>query len=93
MKSVKIKFSAKYLLLLFVIVSSCKKSFDKKLDITPHDRLTDASVWVDRGTADVFLNDIYGQLPDGNNWYDPFDNWSDNSVCGFGWPLSRTMAQ
>lgn len=93
MKSVKIKFSAKYLLLLFVIVSSCKKSFDKKLDITPHDRLTGASVWTDRGTADVFLNDIYGQLPDGNNWYDPFDNWSDNSVCGFGWPLSRTMAQ
>jgi len=73
--------------------SSCKKSLDETLDITPHDRLTDASVWTDAGTADVFLNDIYGQLPDGNNWYDPFDNWSDNSICGFGWPLSRTDAQ
>ena len=74
-------------------LNACKKSLDKSLDIAARDRLTDASVWTDQGTADVFLNDIYGVLPDGNNWYDPFDNWSDNSICGFGWPLSRTQAQ
>lgn len=85
-----------YIVLFFAILTgvfSCKKSLDESLDVTPRDQLTDATVWVDAGTADLFLNDIYGQLPDGNNWYDPFDNWSDNSICGFGWPLSRTQAQ
>lgn len=72
---------------------SCKRSLDSSLDVTPHDRLTNETVWTDPGTADAFLNDIYGNLPDGNNWYDPFDNWSDNSICGFSWPLSRTDAQ
>jgi len=72
---------------------SCKKSLDESLNVTPHDRLTDATVWTDPATADVFLNAIYGQLPDGNNWYDPFDNWSDNSICGYSWVVSRWEAQ
>lgn len=79
--------------MISLAVSSCKKSLDESLDITPHDRLTDNAVFSDANTADLFLNDIYGQLPDGNNMYDPFDNWSDNSICGFPWPLSRTLAQ
>jgi hypothetical protein len=93
MKTMKIKFSTIFFLLLLVIVSSCKKAFDDKLNVTPRDRLTDASVWTDQGTADVFLNDVYGKLPDGNNSYDPFDNWSDNSICGYAWPASRNLAQ
>jgi len=94
MKKTIIKKYTGYLLLITLLaVASCKKSLDETLDITPHDRLTDASVWTDKGTADLFLNDIYGQLPDGNNWYDPFDNWSDNSICGFAWPNSRNLAQ
>jgi hypothetical protein len=93
MKTMKIKFSAIIFLLLLVIVSSCKKQFVDQLNVNPRDRLTDASVWTDKGTADVFLNDVYGQLPDGNNWYDPFDNWSDNSICGYSWVLSRNIAQ
>ncbi len=94
----KNKYIIRLVVYMFIIsmltgLNSCKKSLDESLDITARDRLTDASVWTDQGTADVFLNDIYGVLPDGNNWYDPFDNWSDNSICGFGWPLSRTQAQ
>ena len=94
MKNINIKTLSALLLIVSMMGSySCKKSLDESLDVIPHDRLTDVTVWTDEGTADLFLNDIYGQLPDGNNWYDPFDNWSDNSICAFGWPLSRTEAQ
>lgn len=79
--------------LLLIGATACKKSLESSLDITPRDRLTDNAVFSDLNTADVFLNDIYGQLPDGNNMYDPFDNWSDNSICGFPWPQSRTIGQ
>ncbi|WP_153799289.1 RagB/SusD family nutrient uptake outer membrane protein [Foetidibacter luteolus] len=77
------------LLLLFIV--SCKK--DESLDVIPRDRLSDATVWTDPNTADVFLNDIYGKLPDGNNWYDPMENFSDNSVCGYNWTPSRNIIQ
>jgi starch-binding outer membrane protein, SusD/RagB family len=77
--------------LVAAVFSSCKK--DDSLDVIPRDRLSDATVWTDASTADVFLNDIYGKLPDGNNWYDPTENWSDNSVCGYSWPESRNVIQ
>ena len=95
MNQQNIRKTALYILLLLVTAGthSCKKSLDEQLDVTPHDRLTDASVWSSTSTADVFLNSVYGYLPDGNNQYDPFDNWSDNSICGFGWVVSRTEAQ
>lgn len=66
---------------------------DKQLEVEPRDRLTDANVWNDPGASDLFLNDIYRSLPDGNNWYDPIENWSDNTICGFAWPTSRTLIQ
>jgi hypothetical protein len=94
MKNINIKNCSFYILLaLLTIGTSCKKSLDETLDITPHDRLTDNAVFSDANTADLFINDIYGQLPDGNNMYDPFDNWTDNSICGFSWPSSRSIAQ
>jgi len=78
--------------ILFIILGcACKK--DDSLDVIPRDRLSDATVWTDPSTADVFLNDIYGKLPDGNNWWDPMDNWTDNSVCGYSWPESRNVIQ
>ena len=94
MKSNHIKIFSSLLLIVSIMGSwSCKKSLDDSLGVVPHDRLTDETVWTDEGTADLFLNDIYGQLPDGNNWWDPFDNWSDNSICGYSWPNSRNEAQ
>ena len=94
MNQKNIKKNALYTLIFLVSMGSfsCKKSLDEQLSITPHDRLTDESVWSSTSTADVFLNSIYGYLPDGNNWYDPFDNWSDNSICGYSWVVSRTEA-
>jgi len=70
------------------LISACK---DEALDVIPRDRLSDANVWADQGTADLFLNDIYNSLPNGNNWDDPFENYSDNSMCGYGWTPSRNL--
>lgn len=95
MNKINIKKSCWYLLgtILIAVSFSCKKTLDESLDVVPGNSLTNASVWSSASTADVFLNSIYGYLPDGNNQYDPFDNWSDNSICGFAWPVSRTEAQ
>lgn len=73
-----------------ILLSSCSGD---PLEVEPRDRLTDTNVWTEEGAADLVLNDIYNQLPDGNNWYDPISNWSDNSICGFAWPRSRTIIQ
>ncbi|TQO39651.1 putative outer membrane starch-binding protein [Arenibacter algicola] len=73
-----------------LMIHSCS---DDTLDIIPRDSFADANVWTDEGASNLFLNDIYAQLPDGNNWYDPVENWSDNSICGFAWPRSRTILQ
>lgn len=90
-----IKLLSKYNLFMatgFVLLTlqACK---DSDLDVIPRDRLTEANVWTDQGASNLFLNDIYQGLPDGNNWYDPVENWSDNSICGFPWPGSRQIVQ
>lgn len=80
------------LLMVGMLSTSCQKSLDSSLSITPHDRLTGDEVFASTSAADLFLNDIYNNLPDGNNYYDPFDNWSDNSICGYNWVNSRNEA-
>ena len=45
-------------ILFITLLYACKK--DDSLDVSPRDRLSDATVWTDPSTADVFLNDIYG---------------------------------
>lgn len=63
------------------------------LEITPSDRLSDASIWTDARTAQLFLNDIYFSLNAGpypTIWTnlpseisnDPLDNFTDNSTYG-----------
>jgi hypothetical protein len=89
------KLFSKYNLIATVIVvqliaSGCK---DSLLDVEPRDRLTETTLWGDKGSTTLFLNDVYEGLPDGNNWYDPVENWSDNSICGFPWPGSRKIVQ
>ncbi|MDR1116554.1 MAG: RagB/SusD family nutrient uptake outer membrane protein [Tannerella sp.] len=71
-----------------LLLNACN---DEILDVIPQDQLSDATVWSDENTADLFLNDIYANLPDGNDWYDPFENYSDNSMCGYGWTTSRGL--
>lgn len=86
-------FRASFSVVITVIAVVFQSCSNKALDVEPTDRLTDATVWTDQGAADLFLNDIYSGLADGNNWYDPMENWSDNSICAFPWPNSRQNIQ
>ena len=86
----QIKFT--YLFLLLFVVSSCSNDF---LEVTPRDQLSSETVFSDQSGADLFLNAIYGSLPDeeGKSYnYDAFENWSDNAVCSFHWSMSWTQS-
>jgi len=80
------------LIILSAIIwlASCS---EKPLEITPADKLSDATVWNAPSTAQLFLNDIYNQLnpgPYGTNYMhlpseisnDPLDVYTDNSTYG-----------
>lgn len=76
------------LVLLCFLFISCKKEF---LDVTPTDQLSAETVFSDQAGADLFLNNIYGSLPDADAQsynYDAFENWADNTVCSFQWSMS-----
>jgi starch-binding outer membrane protein, SusD/RagB family len=90
--SIKIKNNPmKYKTIIFLtalIFAACED-----LEITPSDRLSDAAIWTDPGTANLFLNDIYFSLNAGpypTVWTnlpseisnDPLDNFTDNSTYG-----------
>lgn len=75
---------------LLLIFFSCSEDF---LEITPTSQLSAESVFADESGGDMFLYDIYNQLPDyeGGNamlTHDSFENWSDNSVSKFKWVAS-----
>lgn len=59
---------------------SCTKDFLENTDKT---QLTDEMQWSSEGNADIFLNDIYGSLP--NYWNQPenLDNFTDDNDAGF----------
>lgn len=86
MKFLSIAFS------ILLLLASCS---EESLEIQPTDRLSDATIWNDPSTADLFLNDIYNSLNAGpypsvfrenpsevSN--DPLDNFTDNSTYGPG---------
>lgn len=81
----------KYILIIFF--SALTLAACEDLEITPSDRLSDASIWNDARTADLFLNDIYFNLNAGpypTVWTnlpsevsnDPLDNFTDNATYG-----------
>lgn len=82
---------ATYILIPVVLAITILSCNDKTLDVIPHNQLTDVTVWPDSTTADLFLNDIYANLPNGNNWDDPWCNYSDNAMCGYAWAPSRNL--
>src|SRR5690349_15221660 len=84
------KYRITLILAIFISLVSCN---DSVLDIQPRDRLTDSSVYTDKNATDLVLNDIYLKLPNGNNSYEPFENFSDNSICAFSWVISRNYAR
>lgn len=76
----------KYIVIFLVVTISftaCKK--DGFLDVPPKGSLTDQITFSSEDNADLFVNDIYEQLPDMNNEYQALDQWTDNSDVGANW--------
>lgn len=80
-------------LIIFSTIMWLASCSEKPLEITPADKLSDATVWNSPSTAQLFLNDIYNQLnagPYGSNYLhlpseisnDPLDVYTDNSTYG-----------
>lgn len=84
MKQIFKKYRELFLLaLLIVSISGCKK--DDSLNVTPKGFLTGAATFDSQSHADLFVNDIYNQLPDINNDYQLTEQYADNSFCGAAW--------
>jgi starch-binding outer membrane protein, SusD/RagB family len=85
MKPIKrILFTA--LLITLFGVSSCKKSF---LDNESRSSITSETQWKDEPSADLFLNDIYGQVNNLCNTPDPLDSYTDDNDGGPYWKSWR----
>ncbi|MEO6980106.1 MAG: RagB/SusD family nutrient uptake outer membrane protein, partial [Mucilaginibacter sp.] len=74
--------------LLLITISACKKDF---LDVPPKGFLTDVSTFGSQSNADLFVNDIYSNLPDLNNETQASDQYSDNSACGASWETGQSL--
>lgn len=62
---------------LIMNVSSCKD--DKFLDVPPRGILTNQTTFATQGNANLFVNDIYDRIYDGNGGTDRMlDGWTDN---------------
>jgi hypothetical protein len=76
---------------LIVCLGSCKK--DDFLNVPPKGALTDASAFSSESNADLFVNDVYNQLPDINNETENSDQYSDNIFCGASWMAGQTVVR
>jgi len=68
--------------MLLVAATSCKKDI---LNNTNKALLTDATQWTSEGNADIFLNDVYNNLPDIYNSPENLDNFTDDNDGGIYW--------
>ena len=66
---------------LVAAVAACNKF----LEIEPKNFITDDAVWASPASADLFLNDIYNQLPSMNSETQHLDQFTDNSDVGVLW--------
>ncbi|WP_207424928.1 RagB/SusD family nutrient uptake outer membrane protein [Desertivirga brevis] len=64
-------------------IFSCKKDF---LENESKTNLDDLSLWQTENNADIFLNDMYGNLFRINNTPDQLDNYTDDNDAGPYWP-------
>lgn len=71
-----------FIAVLAMLAAGCKKEY---LDVPPRNFLADDAVWATTSNADLFLNDVYNQLPDMNNETEHLDQYTDNSDVGVLW--------
>ncbi len=69
-----------YILIGAICLYSCKKGF---LDNAIKTQLTDPTQWASEGNADIYLNDLYNNLPDLYNSPENLDNFTDDNDAGF----------
>ncbi len=70
---------------ILALVTMCIVSCTPDVEVQPRDRVTDANVWIDPTNSDLFLNDVYQQMPKMNNVTQDFDQYADNSHLGAEW--------
>ncbi len=66
---------------LMAITFSCNQ--EKFLDNVNKTNLTDATQWASEGNADIFLNDIYNNVPNKGNEPENLDNFTDDNDAGW----------
>ena len=72
---------------MLFILNSCNKF----LEVTPTDQVSDATLWVNKENAELFLNNIYASLQGPFGTFDPEENWSDNSMNGVNGQYSHAI--
>ncbi len=65
---------------LLLAIGACTK--DNFLNVTNKGALTNLSTFSSQDNADLFVNDIYNNIPDVNNVDENLDQYTDNSFCG-----------
>ncbi|RPD42978.1 RagB/SusD family nutrient uptake outer membrane protein [Chitinophaga barathri] len=77
------------LAVLLVSAGACKR--DGFLNVDPKGSLTDESTFASETNADLFINDVYNQMPDMNNESQILDQWTDNSCVGATWMTGQSL--
>jgi len=80
-----------YIIITFFILLLGFTSCEDYLEVSPKDQISDNILWSDVSQADMFLNDIYAALPSVVNRFDPWENWSDDSMDGINGAVSRNV--
>lgn len=92
MKNKYLKNVSMFLLAVLVLsIAACKK--DDFLNVPPKGSLTDASTFSSEANADLFVNDIYNQLPDINNEDEVLDQYTDNDFVGATWMEGQSLVR
>jgi starch-binding outer membrane protein, SusD/RagB family len=71
-----------YFLVVFLLLGMAACTKDAFLNIPDKGSLTNLSTFSSQTNADLFVNDIYDNLPDGNNNDENLDQYTDNDFCG-----------
>lgn len=78
--------------LLCCILGNAFTACSNYLDVTPSDQLDEDAAFSSETNADLFLNTIYGNMPDETSanftTYDGMEHWSDNVCNKFDWAIS-----
>lgn len=74
--------NASHFLILFLLLGLGACTKDNFLNVPDKGTLTNLSTFASQDNADLFVNDIYQNLPDGNNNDENLDQYTDNDFCG-----------